>query len=414
MERYAVALADKVRAGILDAEAAALRFMGWAKRSRVVPGDVAQKRVEELRSTKPTAGGGSASDTQPKSSVVTARHGDVLATAGKAFHDGGADKALGADDEVFEYVNGLNHIIPVFPSTPEGLVEAALYELHRGDKRSMADILADHSVKRWERGKNAAIESDGKGGFSKGKTGINDDGKATSDGSSGVRAVGHVTLTKKHQIVQADAATGPIQAYKTAAGMGTFSTGRDPMWCGAFVTYCLARCGIDAGSLAYAPTVGSTIAKAGGRMFHFDTTEVKVDDGNDRHKNQYKYGGNYYEGQSGDGKASHATKREIHSGKEIDIRPGDVFYSRKHTGLIVGVNRQDRQIVLRTVEGNSSDQVRSQTRVIEIDKDGHVVSANFEGWGRPAPFGQFEAPPNDDWITAPGGKHRHNDEGKTT
>ena len=331
-------------------------------------------------------------------------------TDGKAFHDGGKDHELGAGDEVVEQVDSSNHIVAAFSPSPEGMVMAALYELHRGDKRSLVDILADHSAARWEQGKDHAVEQTTKGDWQHGR-GLNDDGDATQHG----QVVGHATIREKTKktikVTKVDAPIGPIQAYKTAAGMGTFSTGKDPMWCGAFVTYCLARCGIDVGTLAYVPSIAGKIAKAKGTLFSFETT-MTDDGGGDRHKAKYKYGGAYSEGDPGTGEG-HLTKKKLESAETIDIRPGDIFYSAKHTGVIVGVNKQPGSIVVRTVEGNSNDSVVSNVRTIEVDAHGVVVNAPFGGWGRPKQFGNFAAPANQDWITAGKGK-KHNDEGKTT
>jgi hypothetical protein len=330
----------------------------------------------------------------------------------KAFHDGGKDKELGKGDEAIEMidVNGKlsAHIVPVFPKSPEGMVMAAMYELHRGDKRSMAEVMADHTAGHWERGKDAAVEQTTKGDWIKGR-GLNDDGDATKHG----QVVGHVdTATKvKGQLVHSESPIGPIQAYKTSAGMGTFSQGADPMWCGAFVTYCLARCGIEPGTLKYVPTIGSTIAKAGGQLFGFGATELD-DGGGDIHKAKYSYGGSYSEAKAGETQKK-LKKQDLKSAEGIDIRPGDIFYTHKHTGIIAGVNKTPTQIVIRTIEGNAGDKVISNVRTIEVDKKGVVTSAPFYGWGRAAEFGEFSAPVNDDWIQSGKGKKK-NDEGKTT
>jgi len=327
-------------------------------------------------------------------------------TDGKAFHDGGKEKELGAGDEAIEVLNNQEHIVPVFPATPDGMVMAALYELHRGDKRSMAEIMADHSAAHWQHGEDAAVEQTTKGDWKHGR-GLNDDGDATKHG----QVVGHAAKAKgKGQLIHLDSPVGPIQAYKTSAGMGTFSQGKDPMWCGAFVTFCLARCGIDVGTLKYVPAIGSALAKYGGTLFSFGYTQLD-DGGGDAHKAKYSYQGGYSEGNAGDTQKK-LQKKELHSAEGIDIRPGDIFYSHKHTGIIVGVNKQPNQIVLRTIEGNSGDAVVSNVKTVEVDKKGVVTSAPFWGWGRPAPFGAFAAPINEEWIHS--GKDKKHDEGKTT
>jgi hypothetical protein len=335
-----------------------------------------------------------------------AEPGHVVPGDGAAFHDGGNDKELGKGDEVMEVVKGKEHIVPVFPATADGMVMAALYELHRGDKRSMAEIMADHTAARWARGKDAAVEQTVQGDWKKGR-GLNDDGDATKHG----QVVGHVEEQKKDkgQLVEVDAPIGPIQAYKTAAGMGTFSQGKDPMWCGAFVTYCLARCGVDVGTLKYVPSIAGKIAKKDGTLFEVDSMQTS-DGGGDRHKATYRYSGGYHEGKAGQ-TASQLDKKKIDSAEAIDIRPGDIFYTDKHTGIIAGVNKTPTQIVIRTVEGNSSDKVTSNVRTIDV-KDGVIKNSAFKGWGRPAEFGAVAAPANEDWIDA--GKGKHNNEGKTT
>src|SRR5439155_6618124 len=181
------ALERKVKAGLIEAEAAAEKFLSWISPfASSLPDNHVQKKTETLAKTKavPEKKDNANTNANPNGLKTSPGSGGALQAAGKSFHDGGADKVLGAGDEVFEYVNGLNHIVQAFPSSPEGMVEAALYELHRGDKRSMADIMADHSAKRWERGADAAIEQTTKGDWTKGK-GLNDDGTVSDDGKTG-------------------------------------------------------------------------------------------------------------------------------------------------------------------------------------------------------------------------------------
>jgi len=288
---------------------------------------------------------------------------------------------------------------------------AALYELHRGETRSMAEIMADHTASEWTRGKDAAVEQTAQGDWKKG-VGLNDDGDATKHG----QVVGHVAENKKEngQLVEADSPIGPIQAYKTAAGMGTFSQGKDPMWCGAFVTYCLARCGVDAGSLKYVPSIAGKIAKQGGSIFEIDSKQLS-DGGGDRHKAKFEYKGGYSEGKAGENEKQ-LQKKKLDSADGIDIRPGDIFYTDKHTGIIAGVNKTPTQIVLRTIEGNSADKVQSNVKTIEV-QNGVITSSSIKGWGRPAEFGALAPAANEDWITDPKAKSKgkkHEDEGKTT
>jgi hypothetical protein len=117
----------------------------------------AHKQMQAVQNQTPPAQEGGV-EKQPQaptgSHPAAAEQVPSLAAAGNAFHDGSEGHKLGEGDEVFDEKG---HIKAVFPTSPDGVVMAALYELHRGDQRRLADAMADPTKDKTMRGSNAAI-----------------------------------------------------------------------------------------------------------------------------------------------------------------------------------------------------------------------------------------------------------------
>src|SRR5579883_364155 len=87
-------------------------------------------------------------------------------------------RALGEGGEVLR--DDGRTVKVAFPATPAGVVEAALYELHRGEPRPLDEIARDPTAARWARGPGAATE---------GAARANDDAEPTA-ATAAERAVG--------------------------------------------------------------------------------------------------------------------------------------------------------------------------------------------------------------------------------
>jgi hypothetical protein len=188
------------------------------------------------------------------------------------------------------------------------------------------------------------------------------------------------------------------------------------MWCGSFVTFCLARCGLRKVQVPEVTSVGKKIVgKTGGDHYSFDVTSktLKMPKGKDlerfntdpkfakewkenRHNYKFAYGGHYGVGVGDKEKVDDA--KSIHSGQDIDIRAGDVFYSQTHTGIIIGVHKTAELITVVTAEGNANNRVESEKREIKI-KNGAVESSPFQAWARPFGSGT-PAPQDDSWVAS--------------
>ena len=292
----------------------------------------------------------------------------ATAAAGSAAVDRivGSCRALGDGDQVFD-ADG--HVIAVFPSTPEGVVDAALYELHRGERRPLAAIVADPTEGRLNRGPLAANEGH------HGNAGSNDD-------AAGAKAIG---ATRRQGPL------GPISAYHAAIAQADTLP-----WCGAFASFCYERAGIASGDLGYSLNVPKRFAgsSAGGYVGQYYRMSGAVSSGE-------RYGGALERGvHDARGTLADASPRyehaSVHSAMDLDIRPADAFWLEHtsktgHVGLIIGVHKTPSLITLVTVEGNVSNKVDSKTRTIEVGANG-VVSSQIKGWGRAAQLAAARAP----------------------
>lgn len=308
-----------------------------------------------------------------------------------AMHDGGDGHALGQGDEVFD---ANNRIIAVFPSTAAGVVVAAQYELHRGERRSLAEIMADDSADRTQRGPAAAIED-----------------HANNRDPQGAQTIGHFTRTRSRrgQVQVTESALGPISAYRRATGGNA-----GVAWCGSFATYVYNRAGIRVESMGWTHNVPDVLARAGseeqhGAYYRFTGTEGSG-------------GGHRYDGctlQEGEfnppsdeaptrrhprgrhrpgGARFHDAATQPTSALDFDMRPGDVFWMEHnpttgHAGIVIGVHKTSQALTFVTIEGNASQMVRTHVRHIRVDTRGRVTS-DVKGWGRPPELNAAAPQPN--------------------
>lgn len=279
----------------------------------------------------------------------------VLDSAGAAFHDGSNEHALGSGDEVFD-ADG--QVIPAFSSDAAGVVAAALYELHRGEKRSLAEIQKDDGGGRTRRGAQAATELNKKG----------DKAADNTDLSNG-QVIGHLP---------GRGGMRPIDSYLKSA-----KTARKNPWCGAFATFVYKRAGIHTESLAYSLDVQNVLAKLGNADDHGSYYRINARKGKNKRFTGALENGSY----SQKGARYHKTTG-ANSALDIDIRPGDVLWlqhnnTKGHVGIIIGVHKNGSKIQIVSVEGNVGDQLTAQTRTMVVDAKNHQCSASFKGWGRP-------------------------------
>ncbi len=371
VEQKTAELEKRIQAGQLDPEAAVGELAAYAQ----AHGGMTSQAIglmDRLRNAKP----GNAEAPH----AAGAAGAPMLAGAGNAAHDGGKNQALGAGDQVLHD----GHVVPVFPATPEGVVAAAYYELHRGDKRSIDDIMKDDSGGRTAQGAQAAHEGHVEGA----KGGTNDD-------RAGAQKIATFTETKgkKGHRVTETSELGPIETYIAQVGV-------DPHagipWCGSFATYVYRRAGIKTPSLAFSLDVPDRLAQMaakgeGGAYYRMTGDEhTKRKHG----KKDKEYGGDFQEGKAG--KEQDYDDKAIKSTSQLDIRAGDVFWQEHsaksgHVGIIVGVHKTETEVTVVTVEGNASDQVTSKVHKITVDGSGKVTSG-FKGWGRPPELGGAAAP----------------------
>lgn len=274
-----------------------------------------------------------------------------------SFHDGGPGRPLGADDDAFR-PGAPAESVPfrlvrqAFPSTGEGVVRAALYELHRGEERSLDEIVALPNRDRFfRRGPAAAIEL-----LSRNMDGPN----ARPIASAGGRRV------------------GPIHAYLATGFAVDASLRKQAPWCGSFAAFVYARCGIATQrGFASAYKVPRQLSRMTGAVaFELRggaVARIVVDDGAARQKvpaSDLSY---------------RRTALALPTPAELDLRAGDVCWlmhndTSGHVMVVVGVSVRDSGVDVITVEGNRGDQVTYGVRSIEW-VDGKVRS-ELAGWGR--------------------------------
>lgn len=328
-----------------------------------------------------------------------------VATAGTAFHDGSKAAPLGRGDSAF---NEYGTVIQAFPATADGVVAAALYELHRGDKRGLAEILADDSAGRTARGPDAAIEK---------RVG----GKPMNDDAANAPIIGHLPKLSDKDKIQGDVAA--IRAYFYAADIHNVPKADKvaPPWCGSFATFVYRRAGIDVLPLAYSMKVAKSLSKSGtrenpGSYFHITGSEETKG-----HKKNYqgrlRHGA--HDETTLEGTECYDSDVKNLSGITIDIRPGDVLWQEHdanhgHVGIVLGVHKTETEITIVSAEGNADQKLQRRVHTITI-KDKEHVTATFKGWGRPAELNQATAPAQSaeepSWIHAAvqGGDHVKND-----
>jgi len=148
---------------------------------------------------------------------------------GEEYEDGAAGKADGNGSAKLGV--GLNVLTAagrpraVFKSTALGVVAAALFELHRGEPRTLGAILVDPSVDKVTRGPFAAIEEPG---FDE-----NDEPEGSNWDATGSQPIAEAT---EHGALLK---LGPIETYLRVNGIPFAAP-----WCGSFATYLFHRAGI--------------------------------------------------------------------------------------------------------------------------------------------------------------------------
>ena len=318
-------------------------------------------------------------------SPIPEEESPFLADAHDAVHDGDETHALGAGDEVFD---ASGKVIAAFPATPDGVVSAALYELHRGERRSLRDIRQDDTAGRVKRGAQAAREK-----RVPNATGTKTVGANTDDADGQV--IGHL---------RGGRAARPIDAYLHSAK----TESKNP-WCGAFATFAYQRAGIVTESLAYSLNVEHALARAGNKEQHGAYYRINAS------KENHRFSGELQEGSYDQKKARYLTHETVESGLDIDIRAGDVLWLQHdkesgHVGIIIGVHKTAKDVRIVTVEGNVGDKLDTRTHTLTVGANNRC-SATFKGWGRPpelqsepagsrAPGGETDADADGcpDWI----------------
>jgi hypothetical protein len=336
---------------------------------------------------------------------VSAPNPSPLPSAGAAMHDGGAGHALGEGDEVFTTdAKGKSRVIAAFPSTPEGVVAAAFYELHRGDKRPLAEIMADSSEAKTTRNERAAKEGKHEVTHTNKKTGEKYTAiEGTNDDAAGKMVIGH----KAGKITESGA-LGPVEAYVESvhASLGI-------PWCGSFATFVYRRAGIDVQTLQYSLDVPNVLASSATRNAQGQYYHTTGKEGSAKVAGRNGYVGQLEEGEHGKSQKYH--KHEVKSLEHLDIRPGDVFWQEHasqggHVGIIVGVHRTANTVTVVTIEGNASDQLLSKVHTVSVDGSGQVKST-FKGWGRPAELAGAPAQTTDaeepEWIKNAEHRYKH-------
>lgn len=280
-----------------------------------------------------------------------------LEDAHDAVHDGDETHALGAGDEVFD---ASGKVVPAFAATADGVVNAALYELHRGERRSLRDIRQDNTAGRVTRGAKAAKEKLVLNAAKTKKIGLNTD---DADG----QVIGHLRGGKEAR---------PVDAYLHSA-----KTASKNPWCGAFATFVYQRAGILTESLAYSLNVEHALARAGNAEQHGAYYRINAS------KNKHRFKGALQEGSYDQKKARYHTKESVESGLDIDIRAGDVLWlqhdsSSGHVGIIIGVHKTAKNVQIVSIEGNVDDRLDTRTHTLNVGPDSKC-DATFKGWGRP-------------------------------
>lgn len=287
-----------------------------------------------------------------------------------ATHDGGANAPLGQGDEVLD---DNNRVIAVFPATADGVVQAAFYELHRGEKRSLQEIMADQTGAKTDRGASAAIEQG-----------------SSNRSQTGAPSIGHVTTNvkgKDNKTAKVTSSLGAIEVYQRAGGQAP-----GVAWCGCFATFVYARAGITVPSLAWSLNVPNVMAGMGDEQHpgaYYQVTSAANahrKKGDPANSIKLRTGQHSRAGADGVGNQSYKDS-QVGSLTALDIRPGDVFWQQHsptegHVGIIVGVNKTATAITCVTIEGNASNMLRSHVRTITRANNGAVTSG-FKGWGRP-------------------------------
>ena len=315
-----------------------------------------------------------------------------------ARHDGDARHGIGEGDEVFRASAKWQHVqqrdmrVAAFPATPEGVVEAALYELHRGEKRSLGEVEGESTAAaKLGRGPAAAREGTVQR-FRNGKTVT----EGTNDDPLNQPAVGHVSRNGVSE------PRGPVGVYQER-GTGHYHSGEEEewQWCGSFVAFVYGRCGIDVGKgfASAARTPHQLAVMEGSAAFIRENTgEAKTGERqSDAVSKTAPYFASYELAEIQHTARPPGTKDVIAvpfstrsaplaDAAAIDIRPGDVAWQMHnvtsgHVMLVIGVvHRTDGADVV-TVEGNHGDEVSSGLHHLHL-RDGRL-SGDIVGWGRP-------------------------------
>jgi hypothetical protein len=302
-----------------------------------------------------------------------------------AFHDGSDSNGIGASDQVLADGTSSGRVTAAtvknaFECSAAGVVQAALYELHRGDRRTFADVLADATRARFGRGPAAA-----------------DEGAAmNNEDAPGTPPIG--TLGGKP--------AGPIRCYLELGGSWDSALNLQLPWCGSFAAFVYARCGIDVKkgfmsafrvprqlsmmpqSVVYMrrdtgdPSTGqpfSTSASTYSASYTLSTVQPTRDTSQQPQSVSLSF-----------------SSLDLPSADTLDIRPGDVAWlmhdrTHGHVMVVAAVRRNDHSVDLVTIEGNANNRVQHNVRSISLI--GGRISGPVIGWGRPGAIAAA-APPD--------------------
>lgn len=251
----------------------------------------------------------------------------------------------------------------IFKKSAAGVVGAAMYELHRGERRTLDQIYADATISRVTRGPYAAIE------------GLADDDtvEGTNWDLPTAPSIAQVKVGGTWRNLRA------IETYLRVNGI----YGAAP-WCGSFASYLYARAGVVLPTMKLARNAQNVIAAAGGTYYQLAADEVLLDPEHPD-DSRVSYTGPLELGRAGTQASYRASSAR--SLADVDLRPGDVMWlihadNSGHLAIVVGVSRTSEAIRVVTIEGNKDDRVGAHVRTMRREGDDFV--AEWKGWGRPA------------------------------
>lgn len=310
-----------------------------------------------------------------------------------------------------------------FPKTPEGVVQAALYFVHLGEKKTFQEILSDQTRARFTPAETAPQES----GSSNNDRALAGTPEAKHEKQPAI-AVGHIG-TGKHRT-----AIGPIRAFHE---IGNDSYGKDKKkqlpWCGSFAATVYALCGINMGEgIASAVKAPKKLASTPGAVAYEranmnKTKKVKIPQGKDKEGKPMEREILAYEPSSTLSKIKPQTLKKgqtvddvkvdfegmkVNGVGMINIGPGFMAWKHHnmeqgHVMIVLATKHMEDGVAVVTAEGNFSDALQTRSYKISYDSKTGAIGGDIAGWGAPpeiAELGWREKPDSavDDFLNRPG------------